>query len=206
MCQHWGCPRRAARGCRGWCNQVYCEGHLGSCGACLRGPYCGDCRPSTNHTCVPHRPSPVPNKAPPPPRTVAAAIYTTSTAVATAPAPLRCSGTHPHEHLEGGATAKASENYTAQFGSVLANAIMSRRCGEVGLPSWSPLTHPAPSPFGGTAPRRRRGRSAASKPAGRRPAAQRLGATMGKSRSAEEPSAGAGAPRGSPGRPPARST
>ena len=27
----------------------------------MRGPYCGNCRPSANHTCVPHRPPPVPD-------------------------------------------------------------------------------------------------------------------------------------------------
>ena len=38
---------------------------LGACGACLRGPFCADCAPSTNHTCVPCRPPPVPDPPPP---------------------------------------------------------------------------------------------------------------------------------------------
>ena len=71
QCQHWGCPRRATRACGGWCNQVYCEFHSGPCMTCLRGPYCGDCKPSSNHTCVPDRPPPDPKPPPtPPPRTL----------------------------------------------------------------------------------------------------------------------------------------
>ena len=40
--------------------QMYCEVHLGCCGACLREPFCADSRPPTNHTCGPHRPPPKP--------------------------------------------------------------------------------------------------------------------------------------------------
>ena len=58
MCERHGCPRRAVAQCRGFCSSVFCAQHLGACDRCGRSPFCSECAPPTNHTCVPERTPP----------------------------------------------------------------------------------------------------------------------------------------------------
>ena len=58
MCERHGCPRRAAAHCGGFCASAFCTQHLRACGRCGRGPFCSECAPPTNHTCVPERSPP----------------------------------------------------------------------------------------------------------------------------------------------------
>ena len=59
QCSEFGCPRLSAGVCRGSCGgRPFCQRHLGDCPACLRGPFCPECRPQVAHTCMPERPPP----------------------------------------------------------------------------------------------------------------------------------------------------
>lgn len=55
-CEEGSCRQPAIISCAGPCQGAYCEGHVGACLRCRRGPFCSMCVSEVNHTCEPPRP------------------------------------------------------------------------------------------------------------------------------------------------------